>query len=71
MVHITNRYVHRKHKSHAFIENDNSLMVSIYIQVFNFHDDLSMNTIVAYKTCIQKMMHVKRLTPSGRASGGK
>ena len=65
------RYDHRKYKLCAFIENDNTLMVSIYIHVFNLHDDLWINIIFAYKTCIQKMMHLKRLTPSGRASGVK
>ena len=52
MVYITYSFVHGKNILCTFIENDNTLMVGICIQVFNFHDVLWMNIIFAYTTCI-------------------
>ena len=52
MVYITYSYAHGYHISCTFIENANTLMVSICIQVLNLHGDLWMNIIFAYKTCI-------------------
>ena len=60
LVYITYSYVYEKHTSCTYTENDSTLMGSIYIQVFNFHDDFWMNIIFAYKTCILYYFCFKR-----------